>query len=149
MMRFLMTYAIGLIFGYGIILGGMANPAKVLNLFDIAGTWDQSLAFVMGGALGGALGGAALGYRFVLRRPAPRMADVFHLPTFRSIDAPLIAGSTTFGVGWGIARFCPSEELPAVGKLDPAALTFTGAMITGIVIAKIVKSKSQPLGHTV
>jgi uncharacterized membrane protein YedE/YeeE len=77
------------------------------------------------------------------------MADVFHLPTFRSIDAPLIAGSTTFGVGWGIARFCLGEELPAVGKLDPAALTFTGAMITGIVIATIVKSKSQPLGHTV
>jgi uncharacterized membrane protein YedE/YeeE len=67
MMRFLMTYAIGLIFGYGIILGGMANPAKVLNLFDIAGTWDPSLAFVMGGALGV----TALGYRFVLRRVWP------------------------------------------------------------------------------
>jgi hypothetical protein len=77
------------------------------------------------------------------------MADVFHLPTFRSIDAPLIAGSTTFGVGWGIAGFCPGGALPALGTLDPAVLTFTGAMITGIVIAKIVKSKSQPLGHTV
>jgi uncharacterized membrane protein YedE/YeeE len=95
MMRFLMTFAIGLIFGFGIILGGMANPAKVLNFFDVAGTWDPSLAFVMGGALGV----TALGYRFVLRRPGPRMADVFHLPTLRSIDAPLIAGSTAFGVG--------------------------------------------------
>ena len=145
MMRFLMTYAIGLVFGYGIILGGMAKPAKVLNLFDIAGTWDPSLAFVMGGALGV----TALGYQFVLRRPAPRMADVFHLPTLRSIDAPLIAGSTAFGVGWGIAGFCPGGALPALGTLDPAVLTFTSAMITGIVIAKIIKSKSQPLGHTV
>jgi uncharacterized membrane protein YedE/YeeE len=77
------------------------------------------------------------------------MVNVFNLPTFRSIDAPLIAGSTAFGVGWGIAGFCPRGALPAVGTLDPAVLTFTGAMITGIVIAKIVKSKSQPLGHIV
>ena len=136
---------IGLIFGFGIILGGMANPAKVLNFFDVVGTWDQLLAFVMGGALGV----TALGYRFVLRSPAPRIADVFQLPALRSIDAPLIAGSTAFGFGWGIARFCPGGALPTVGTLDPAVLTFTGAMITGILIAKIIKSKSQPLGHTV
>jgi uncharacterized membrane protein YedE/YeeE len=99
---------IGLIFGFGIILGGMANPAKVLNFFDVAGTWDQLLAFVMGGALGV----TALGYRFVLRSPAPRIADVFQLPALRSIDAPLIAGSTAFGVGWGIAGFCPGGAFP-------------------------------------
>jgi uncharacterized membrane protein YedE/YeeE len=77
------------------------------------------------------------------------MADVFQLPALRSIDAPLIAGSTAFGISWGIARFFPGGALPAVGTLDPAVLTFTGAMITGIVTAKIIKSKSQPLGHTV
>jgi uncharacterized membrane protein YedE/YeeE len=143
MMRFLVIYAIGLIFGFGIILGGMANPAKVLNFFDIAGTWDPSLAFVMGGALGV----TALGYRFVLRRPAPRLADVFHLPTRRNIDAPLVAGSAAFGISWGIAGFCPGGALPAIGTLDPAVLTFTGAMIAGIVIAKVIKSRSQPLGH--
>lgn len=144
MMRFLMTYATGLIFGFGIILGGMANPAKVLNFFDVAGTWDPSLAFVMGGALGV----TALGYRIVLRRPAPRMADIFHLPTLLRIDVPLIAGSAAFGIGWGVAGFCPGGALPAIGTLDPAVLTFTGAMIAGIVIAKAIKSRSQPLGHT-
>jgi uncharacterized membrane protein YedE/YeeE len=132
-MRFLITYAIGLIFGFGIILGGMANPAKVLRS-------------IVGVCYARCIGRCGVG---ISVRSARRMADVFHLPTFRSIDAPLIAGSTTFGVGWGIARFCLGEELPAVGKLDPAALTFTGAIITGIVIATIVKSKSQPLGHTV
>lgn len=142
MMRFLITYAIGLIFGFGIILGGMANPAKVLNFFDIAGTWDPSLAFVMGGALGV----TALGFRFVLRRPAPRMADVFHLPALREIDTTLVAGSAAFGIGWGIAGFCPGGALPAIGTLDPAVLTFTAAMIAGIVIAKVVQSKSQPIG---
>lgn len=135
-MRLLLTFGIGLIFGLGIILGGMANPAKVLNFFDIAGTWDPSLAFVMGGALGV----TALGYRFVLRSPAPRLADVFHLPTLMRVDATLIAGSAAFGIGWGIAGFCPGGALPAVGTLDSGVLTFTGAMIAGIVIAKLLKS---------
>ena len=142
-MRFLITYAIGLIFGFGIILGGMANPAKVLNFFDIAGTWDPSLAFVMGGALCV----TALGYRFVLRRPAPRLADVFHLPAVRAVDTPLIAGSAAFGIGWGIAGFCPGGALPAIGTLDPAVLTFTAALIAGIVVAKIIKAKSPPVGR--
>jgi len=136
-MRFLITYAIGLIFGMGIILGGMANPAKVLNFFDFAGTWDPSLAFVMGGALGV----TALGYRFVLRRPAPRLDEVFHLPTLMSVDRQLIAGSAAFGVGWGLAGFCPGGALPAIGSLDPSVLTFTGAMIAGIIGAKLAQSR--------
>lgn len=143
-MRFLITYAIGLVFGFGIILGGMANPAKVLNFFDIAGTWDPSLAFVMGGALGV----TALGYRFVLRRPAPRLADAFHLPTLRAIDARLVAGSAAFGVGWGMAGFCPGGVLPAVGTLDSNVLIFTGAMIAGILGARAVQSRSTPQGET-
>jgi uncharacterized membrane protein YedE/YeeE len=137
-MRFLITYAIGLIFGMGIILGGMANPAKVLNFFDIAGTWDPSLAFVMGGALGV----TALGYRFVLRRRAPRLGDVFHLPTLVRVDRTLIAGSAAFGVGWGLAGFCPGGALPAIGTLDSSVLTFTGAMIAGIIGAKLVQGRA-------
>jgi len=136
MMRFVLSYLIGLTFGVGIIVGGMANPAKVLNFFDIAGTWDPSLAFVMGGALGV----TALGYRFVLRWPTPNMANVFHLPTLRSIDARLILGSSAFGVGWGIAGFCPGGVLPAVGTFHPAVLSFTGAMVAGIVIAKAAQA---------
>ena len=143
-MRFLITYAIGLIFGMGIIFGGMANPAKVLNFFDIAGTWDPSLAFVMGGALGM----TALGYRFVLRRPSPRLAEVFHLPTLMRVDATLITGSAAFGVGWGLAGFCPGGVLPAIGTLDASVLIFTGAMIVGIIGAKRVKDR-VPYGATV
>jgi len=139
MMRFILTYIIGLIFGMGIIFGGMANPAKVLNFFDIAGTWDPSLAFVMGGALGV----TALGYRFVLRRPSPRMADVFHLPSLTRVDPKLIAGSAAFGVGWGLAGFCPGGALPAIGTLDANVLTFTGAMIAGIVGAKFAQNRRQ------
>ncbi len=139
MMRFLLTYAIGLIFGLGIIAGGMANPAKVLNFFDIAGTWDPSLAFVMGGALIT----TAIGYRFVLRRPAPRMAEVFHLPTLRSIDLPLVAGSAAFGIGWGIAGFCPGGALPAIGTLDRDVLTFVVALVVGILAAKWVRARVE------
>ncbi|MCF2872092.1 YeeE/YedE family protein [Octadecabacter sp. G9-8] len=143
-MRFLITYVIGLIFGMGIIFGGMANPAKVLNFFDIAGTWDPSLAFVMGGALGV----TALGYRFVLRRPAPRLDDVFHLPTLMRVDGTLIAGSAAFGVGWGLAGFCPGGALPAIGTLDSNVLIFTCAMIIGIIAAKLIQSRSK-VGVTV
>lgn len=138
-MKYIVTYLIGVIFGIGIVLGGMANPAKVLNFFDIAGTWDPSLAFVMGGALGV----TALGYRFVLRRPAPRMADVFHLPTLRTIDARLVGGSAAFGIGWGIAGFCPGGALPALGTLDPAVFYFTGAMVVGILGAKAMKERPR------
>ncbi|WP_375280505.1 DUF6691 family protein [Pseudooctadecabacter sp.] len=137
-MRFILTYLIGLIFGMGIVLGGMANPAKVLNFFDIAGTWDPSLAFVMGGALGV----TALGYRFVLRRPAPRLADVFHLPSLRQIDGRLVGGSAAFGLGWGLAGFCPGGALPAIGTGDPAVLIFTAAMVAGIVGAKVVQART-------
>ena len=143
-MRFLIIYAIGLIFGMGIIFGGMANPAKVLNFFDIAGTWDPSLAFVMGGALGV----TALGYRFVLRRPSPRLAEAFHIPALMRIDRTLIAGSAAFGVGWGLAGFCPGGALPAIGTLDASVLIFTGAMIVGIIGAKLAKGRI-PDGATV
>lgn len=136
-MRFVLTYLIGLIFGMGIVLGGMANPAKVLNFFDVAGTWDPSLAFVMGGALGV----TALGYRFVLRRASPRLAEVFHLPALRQIDVPLVAGSAAFGLGWGLAGFCPGGALPAIGTGDPAVLIFTAAMVAGIVAARAVQAR--------
>ena len=128
----------------GIIFGGMANPAKVLNFFDIAGTWDPSLAFVMGGALSV----TALGYRFVLRRPSPRLAEGFHIPALMRIDRTLIAGSAAFGVGWGLAGFCPGGALPAIGTLDASVLIFTGAMIVGIIGAKLAKGRI-PDGATV
>ena len=127
---------IGMIFGSGILLAGIANPAKVLNFFDIAGSWDPSLAFVMAGALAVTF----LGYRFVLRRPRPVFDVKFHLPTRRDIDPALVGGSALFGVGWGIAGFCPGGALPALGTLRPEALAFVASMILGLFIARGLKA---------
>ena len=135
-MRLLILYLIGLIFGVGISVSGMANPAKVLNFFDVAGTWDPSLAFVMGGALIVTF----IGYRFVLRRPAPMLAQKFQLPTRRDLDLPLLGGSALFGVGWGIAGFCPGGALPALGTGRSEVVIFVVALVAGIVGARLVQS---------
>jgi uncharacterized membrane protein YedE/YeeE len=111
MTRIISAFAIGLVFGIGILVSGMANPAKVLNFFDIAGTWDPSLAFVMGGALIV----TAIGFRLVLSRSHPLLAGGFSLPTKRDIDVRLLGGAGIFGVGWGIAGFCPGGAIPALG----------------------------------
>ena len=116
MRKILIAAIIGLIFGAGIAVSGMANPAKVLNFFDFYGTWDPSLAFVMGGALVV----TALGYRFVLKRPAPMLDSRFHLPTGTKIDTPLIAGSALF-----------------LG--EPDALIFVAAMAAGIFATRQIR----------
>lgn len=135
-MRLIIVYLSGLIFGVGISISGMANPAKVLNFFDFAGIWDPSLAFVMGGAVIVTY----IGYRFVLKRPAPMMSDTFHLPTRRDLDLPLIGGAAVFGIGWGIAGFCPGGALPALGTGRSEVLIFVGAMLGGIIAAKLLQA---------
>jgi uncharacterized protein len=131
-MRLLSAFAIGLIFGLGIAVSGMINPAKVLNFFDLAGTWDPSLAFVMAGALAVVIPG----YRLVFRRPAPVMTPLFQVPQSRVIDRRLILGSATFGIGWGIAGFCPGGALPALGTGDPLVLLFIAALTVGMLAAR-------------
>lgn len=131
-MRLVSTYLIGLIFGVGISISGMANPAKVLNFFDIAGTWDPSLVFVMGGAVVVAF----FGYKIVLRRPTPVLDAKFHLPDNPRIDARLLGGSALFGIGWGIAGFCPGGALPALGTGQIDVFVFVAALIAGIFAAK-------------
>ena len=131
-MRYLSSYVIGLIFGIGISISGMANPAKVLNFFDVAGTWDPSLAFVMGGALIVTF----VGYRLILRRPAPMIDPTFHLPDNPRIDSRLLGGAAVFGIGWGIAGFCPGGALPALGTGQADVVIFVAALIAGIFAAK-------------
>ena len=138
-MRLLSAYAIGLIFGLGITVSGMINPAKVLNFFDIAGTWDPSLAFVMGGALAVAIPG----YRLAFRRPSPVLEGHFQLPDSRIIDRPLVLGSATFGVGWGIAGFCPGGALPAIGTGHPDVFLFIAALIGGLLLARAIQARTQ------
>ena len=135
MQRTILAGIIGLVFGTGIALSGMANPAKVLNFFDLAGTWDPSLAFVMGGALLV----TAIGYRFVLKRDKPVLEAKFNLPANRKLDMPLIAGSAVFGLGWGIAGFCPGGAIPALGLGEASAWVFVGAMLVGIFAARTLR----------
>jgi uncharacterized membrane protein YedE/YeeE len=138
MFRTLSAAAIGLVFGAGIVISGMANPAKVLNFFDVLGNWDPSLLLVMGSALGVTL----VGYRLVLRRSAPAFDSMFHLPTKRDLDLPLIGGSALFGVGWGIAGFCPGGAIPALGSGELGPVVFVAAMIGGILLANGLKMVS-------
>jgi len=135
-MKLFSTYLIGLVFGVGISLSGMANPAKVLNFFDFAGTWDPSLAFVMGGAVVVTF----IGYRLVLARRGPLFESGFQLPTNNKIDARLVGGSALFGVGWGIAGFCPGGALPALGTGRWEVVLFVAAMVAGIWLAKFLQS---------
>lgn len=135
-MKLVLLYLSGLIFGVGISISGMANPAKVINFFDVAGAWDPSLAFVMGGALVTTF----IGYRFVLRRKEPLFGGKFVLPTKRDLDLPLIGGSAVFGVGWGIAGFCPGGAIPALGTGDGSVILFVAASIAGILLATWLKS---------
>lgn len=134
-MRLFITYLIGIIFGVGIAISGMANPAKVLNFFDIAGTWDPSLLFVMGGAVVTTF----IGYKLVFGRKAPIFGKEFLLPQRRDLDARLIGGSALFGIGWGIAGFCPGGALPALGTGRWEVFAFTAALLVGIVLARKVQ----------
>ncbi|MGJ5621119.1 DUF6691 family protein [Sulfitobacter sp. MF3-043] len=131
-MRNLLTFFIGSIFGTGIAMSGMANPAKVINFFDVAGTWDPSLAFVMGGAVIVTF----IGYRLVFSRSAPVYEPTFDVPTNRQLDARLLIGAGVFGVGWGIAGFCPGGALPALGTLDTRVAIFVAALIAGMLITR-------------
>lgn len=128
----------GLTFGLGIALSGMANPAKVLNFFDIAGQWDPSLALVMASALIT----TAIGYKIVLgRQSAPLFESQFSLPTNRHISTRLIAGSAVFGIGWGISGFCPGGAIPALGLGHTETLVFVGALLLGLLFARAADTR--------
>ncbi|MGV6889019.1 DUF6691 family protein [Rhodophyticola sp. SM2404] len=146
-MRLISIFAIGLIFGIGISISGMANPAKVINFFDIAGSWDPSLMFVMGGALITTF----IGYRLVLPRPTgPIFESKFQLPTATDLDARLIGGSAIFGIGWGIAGFCPGGALPALGTGRSEVFIFVAALIVGIFVARAANTalRSRQAAHS-
>lgn len=134
-MKSLPALLIGLLFGTGILVSGMANPAKVLNFFDVAGHWDPSLAFVMGGALLI----TTIGYRLVLSGPKPLLAQTFSVPSSRAITLPLVAGSAVFGIGWGVSGFCPGGLLPvlAIGRSEP--LLFFAGLVGGLIAARFLQ----------
>lgn len=139
-MRNLAALVIGAIFGSGILLSGMINPAKVLNFFDVAGTFDPSLAFVMAGALAVTIPGYALIFR---RRSKPLIDMSFQLAKTRPIDKMLVGGAALFGIGWGIAGFCSGASIPALGLLDASAFIFVAALLVGMLIARALKKTAM------
>ena len=129
----------GLVFGLGLIVSGMANPAKVLGFLDLAGSWDPSLAFVMAGAV--AVGTVA--FLLARRRSVSLLGLDMKLPVARGIDRRLIGGSVMFGVGWGVAGFCPGPALVAFGMGELKALGFVAAMLLGMGVFELLERRRR------
>ncbi len=132
MARILGGLIAGLLFGVGLTISGMINPAKVIGFLDVFGAWDPSLAFVM---LGG-VAVTAVGYRTVLRRSQPLFEPGFTLPTRRDIDLPLLLGAGLFGIGWGLGGYCPGPALAGLGFGSVETLGFVGTMLLGMFVAR-------------
>ena len=129
MNRFI-EFLVGLMFGIGLILAGMTDPGKVIGFLDLFGNWDPSLALVMGGAIGVAM------FAFVVarRRTTSFLGTAMHLPAPGQIDRPLVVGSLVFGVGWGLAGFCPGPALVSLGSGQVKAAVFVLAMLAGMIV---------------
>lgn len=127
----------GLVFGLGLIVSGMANPAKVLGFLDLAGAWDPSLVLVMGGAI--AVGFFA--FRAAQKRSRSLLGAEIKLPGAGPIDRKLVVGSVLFGMGWGLAGFCPGPGLVALGMGEPKAAVFVIAMLAGMVIFELIEKR--------
>lgn len=140
-MKQLFALLSGLVFGIGLILGGMSDPAKVLNFLDIFGAWDPSLAFVMGGAIAVTAPGFALLTRM---RSTPFFDGKFRIPTRSDLDPKLLSGAAIFGVGWGLGGFCPGPALTALPMAATGTLIFVPFMLIGMWLARHVDSLPTP-----
>ena len=127
-------FASGLLFGLGLAISGMINPAKVLGFLDIAGNWDPSLIFVMGAGL--AITFPA--FHLVLKQDRPLLDHKFYLPTRKDIDSKLIAGAALFGIGWGLAGLCPGPAIAGLVSLEPSIALFVVAMIGGMLLHRLI-----------
>ena len=132
------TFSAGLLFGVGLLVSGMTDPNRVRGFLDVAGAWDPSLAFVMGGAL---LVHAAA-YRWITRLRRPLLADRFHIPTRTSIDGRLVAGAAIFGVGWGLSGICPGPAVVNLGVGASGAAIFALAGVVGMLAYSAWASRS-------
>jgi|TARA_B110000211_G_scaffold82214_1_gene96214 uncharacterized membrane protein YedE/YeeE len=138
-MRILSTLIAGLIFGTGLILSGMANPIKVQNFLDFFGSWDPSLALVMGGAILVTMPG----FWLVQKRKTPFFNNVFNLPTRTDFDFRLLAGAAIFGIGWGLGGFCPGPAVTSLSLAAKGTLVFVPAMLIGMAAAKLASLRSR------
>lgn len=139
MRQSLAAFACGLLFAVGLGVAGMTQPGKVTAFLDFTGRWDPSLLFVMVGAIAV----YAIGYRLAVRRPKPLFADAFQIPGKKGLDRRLVVGSALFGIGWGLAGFCPGPALTAIASLRFEPLVFVGAMLLGMLALEAVDSISR------
>jgi uncharacterized protein len=138
-MQVLMAFIVGLVFGIGLILAGMTDPAKVQGFLDLAGQWDPSLAFVMGGAI---LVGMLV-FPFAAKRERALLGDIMRLPSATQIDRRLVFGGLAFGAGWGLAGFCPGPALASLASGRSEVLLFTGAMLVGMGMFEILERRAS------
>ena len=136
-MNALVALLAGALFGAGLVISGMTDPLKVQGFLDLAGNWDPTLAFVMGGGLLVTLPG----FWLIRRRVKPVLESRFHLPTRRDIDTRLLIGAACFGIGWGIAGFCPGPALATLVRFDAEALVFVIAMLVGMALADLARNR--------
>lgn len=128
MSRMIVALVSGALFGLGLAVSGMANPARVIGFLDVAGDWDPTLAFVMGGAVLVTL----IAFRFVLRRQKPVLDKRFSVPDRTGVDGKLLGGAALFGVGWGLSGFCPGPAVVALTTGLPAVFAFFASMVAGM-----------------
>jgi uncharacterized membrane protein YedE/YeeE len=134
-MHILIALLAGLVFGIGLIVSGMTDPSKVIGFLDLAGRWDPSLGFVMGGAI---LVGV-VAFRFASQRDKSLLGDVMRLPVGTRIDRRLVLGGLGFGIGWGLAGYCPGPALASLASGGSKPLIFVAAMLAGMVIFEILE----------
>lgn len=133
-MQIVLTFVASLLFGLGLIVSGLANPAKVQNFLDIAGLWDASLASTMAAAVLT----TALGYALIFKRSQPLFSDAFQLPAATEIDIKMILGAALFGIGWGLVGYCPGPAVVALTLGEIQTMIFLAAMLTGMFVARIL-----------
>ena len=138
-MNRIIEFFVGLLFGIGLLVSGMTDPAKVQGFLDLAGAWDPSLAFVMGGAILVGL----VAFAVAKRRTRTFLGGAMHLPTSRDIDRRLVVGSLIFGAGWGLAGFCPGPGLVAMGAGEPKAAIFVAAMVGGMLLFEVFERRAR------
>ncbi len=136
-LKTLMGYIAGLVFGLGLAVSGMTDPARVLGFLDLFGAWDPTLMFVLGGAVVTNF----IGYRLVLRRPNPVFGERFQLPTRTDLDGRLIGGAALFGIGWGLSGYCPGPAFASIGGLTLPLLAMLVAMVVGWFLARAIPAR--------
>jgi hypothetical protein len=130
---------LGVVFGAGLAIAGMTNPAKVLAFLDVFGRWDPTLAFVMGSALAV----SALGFALARRSPRPWLGEVFAIPTRSDIDVELIGGAALFGVGWGLVGLCPGPAIASLSRGSGEIYVFAAAMIAGVALHRFTVGRKS------